>query len=517
MTLLNRRSFMAAGAAIPLSVWLEQSLSAQPAMKYIRSEARSPQGQAMLAIYADAVGKMKADPHSSRSWIFQWYTHWVKGPQQPYSAALMSKNDTIAQIYPGDQPNPTRDLAGEMWSNCEAHGSGIVPQGAPGFPPQVEDYFLPWHRLFVMYFEQIIRAVSGKNEFALPYWNYSTQDQTVRGVIPPEFTKPNGPVFSSLYVQNRNDGVNQGVSIEQIALDMGISNALSLDALFQQDYSFTSQAVQGFNQTLDFGLHGNVHVSVGDDTNMGNVPTAAGDPIFWMHHCNIDRLWASWNAAGRSNPPLNQTFVFADGSGSRVVANVSDVLNLANLNYTYDQLEPVLQANARPALAAAFVRQRGEKIRAATGRIALAPVAVQVPLTPKATATAAPRALASHVEALDANGRMYLVVRDLKTDLPPATLYAIYLDLPANPTLAQKKAHAVGVFNFFHAHDQQAAGHEAMAAAHSSAASFDVTTLLQSLRKAGTLTEKPVVTIVPVRPPNAAAKPVVGDVAIVEI
>ena len=88
MTLLNRRSFMAAGAAaIPLSVWLEQSLSAQPAMKYIRSEARSPQGQAMLAIYADAVGKMKADPHSSRSWIFQWYTHWVKGPQQPYSAA----------------------------------------------------------------------------------------------------------------------------------------------------------------------------------------------------------------------------------------------------------------------------------------------------------------------------------------------------------------------------------------------------------------------------------------------
>ena len=115
-----------------------------------------------------------------------------------------------------------------MWSNCEAHGNGIVPQGAPGFPPQVEDYFLPWHRLFVMYFEQIIRAVSGKNEFALPYWNYSTQDQTVRGVIPPEFTKPNGPVFSSLYVQNRNDGVNQSVSIEQIALDMGISNALVL-------------------------------------------------------------------------------------------------------------------------------------------------------------------------------------------------------------------------------------------------------------------------------------------------
>jgi tyrosinase len=508
---------MAAGAAIPFSVWFEQSLSAQPAMKYVRSEARSPQGQAMLAIYADAVGKMKNDPNSSRSWIFQWYTHWVKGPEEPYSAALKSKNDAIAQLYPGNEPNPTRDLAGEMWSSCQAHGNGVIPPGAAGFPPQVEDNFLPWHRLYVMYFEQIIRTVSGKNEFALPYWNYSTQDQTFRGVIPPEFTKPNDPVFSSLYDQHRKEGVNQGVSIEQVALDMGISNALNLDALLQQDYGFTSQAVQGFNQTLDFGLHGNIHVSVGDETNMGSPATAAQDPIFWLHHSTIDWLWASWNAAGHSNPPLNQTFVFADGNGARVVANLSDVLNLANLNYTYDQLEPLPQAIARPELTRAVVRQRGEKIRAATGRIALAPAAVQAPLTPKATGTAAARSLPSHAEALGANGHMYLVVRDLKSDYPPGTLYAIYLDLPANATLAQKKAHAVGVFNFFHAHSEQEAGHEAMAAAHSTAASFDVTTLLQNLRRAGSLTEKPVVTILPVRPPNAAAKPVVGDVAIVEI
>jgi tyrosinase len=511
---------MAAGAAIPFTVWLKQSLADQAAQKYVRSDARSAQGQAMISIYADAVGKMKADPSSSRSWIFQWYTHWVKGPQQPYEAALQSKNDTIATIYPGNDPNPTRDLAREMWSNCEAHGNGIIPPGAAGFPPQVEDYFLPWHRLFVMYFEQIIRAVSGKTEFALPYWNYSTQDQTVRGVIPPQFTLQNDPVFAPLYVQNRNDGVNQGVSIEQVALGMGIPNALSLDALLQQDYSFTSQAVLGFNQTLDSGLHGIVHVSVGDTTNMGDVPTAAGDPIFWMHHCNIDRLWASWNAAGHSNPPLNQTFVFADGTGNRVVANLSDVLNLDNLNYTYDQLESVPPVEANLMLAAAFVRQRGEKIRATTGNIALAQTAVQAPLNPMATANEAPQPLGAHAEALDANGRMYLVVRNLKTDLQPGTLYAVYLDLPANATLAQKRAHAVGALNFFHAHaDQQmpAGGHGAMAANHAVAASFDVTTLVQTLRKAGTLCEKPVVTIVPVGNPNAAAKPVVGDIRIVQI
>jgi tyrosinase len=520
MTSLNRRTFMAAAAGVPFSGWLARSLAAQPANRYVRPEARSPQGQAMLRIYADAVGKMMQDPNSPRSWLFQWYTHWVKGRQSPYQAALQDKNDAIAAAYPGDDPNPSRDLAREMWSNCEAHGLGVIPQGAAGFPPQVEDYFLPWHRLYLLYFEQIIRAVSGKDEFALPYWNYSTDDPNARGVIPPEFTRSNDPVFSPLYVENRNDGVNQGVSIEQIALDMGIPNALALDALQQQDYGFISDAVQGFNQTLDFGLHGNVHVAVGTNANMGNIPTAAGDPIFWLHHCNIDRLWTSWSAAGNTNPPMDQTFVFADGQGNRVVANLKDVLDPAALNYGYDRLEDAAAPNLRPHLTAAFVRQRGQKVRAATGRIALASTAVKAPLAARAAANAAPKALSAHAEALDVNGRMYLVVRDLVTDRQPGTLYALYLDLPASPTMEQKKAHAVGVINFFHAHPDPgvpAGGHAGMAASHSVAASFDVTSLVQSLRKAGTLSENPELTIVPVRPPSAAAKPVVGDVSVVEI
>jgi hypothetical protein len=86
--------------------------------------------------------------------------------------------------------------------------------------------------------------------------------------------------------------------------------------------------------------------------------------------------------------------------------------------------------------------------------------------------------------------------------------------------MAQKRAHAVGAINFFHAHGPQnmpAAAHRATPAPHSFAASFDVTTLVQNLRKAGSLSEKPVVTIVPFRRPNAAAKPVVGDVSIIEV
>jgi tyrosinase len=36
-------------------------------------------------------------------------------------------------------------------------------------------YFLPWHRAYLKAFEDIIRDVSGKADFALPYWNWTAQ------------------------------------------------------------------------------------------------------------------------------------------------------------------------------------------------------------------------------------------------------------------------------------------------------------------------------------------------------
>jgi hypothetical protein len=93
----------------------------------------------------------------------------------------------------------------------------------------------------------------------------------------------------------------------------------------------------------------------------------------------------------------------------------------------------------------------------------------------------------------------------------------IYLDLPANSTVEQKKAHAVGAINFFHAHMDQPVGHGRMVAGHRVAASFDITSLVQSLRKAGKLSDKPILSIIPIGKPNAAAKPVVGEISIIEV
>jgi tyrosinase len=64
------------------------------------------------------------------------------------------------------------------------------------------------------------------------------------------------------------------------------------------------------------------------------------DPIFWLHHCNIDRIWAEWQAAGNGTPSLSLNYnnQFVNGSGQPVTASSASALNIAPMGYTYDTL-----------------------------------------------------------------------------------------------------------------------------------------------------------------------------------
>jgi len=41
-------------------------------------------------------------------------------------------------------------------------------------------------------------------------------------------------------------------------------------------------------------IHGTIHMIGGGNGHMGEVDYAAHDPIFWLHHANVDRLFAIW-------------------------------------------------------------------------------------------------------------------------------------------------------------------------------------------------------------------------------
>ena len=76
---------------------------------------------------------------------------------------------------------------------------------------------------------------------------------------------------------------------------------------------------------------------------MAEFSTVGGDPVFYLHHANIDRLWESWNRLGNTNPTdpkyRDRKFAYGDRSGKRVDLPVSSTDRTALLGYRYDSYE----------------------------------------------------------------------------------------------------------------------------------------------------------------------------------
>jgi tyrosinase len=483
---LSRRTLLAGSLAMPFADWVKRAEGAGSSFK--RYAANTPQGKDMLKSYAVAVAKMK-DPSTPQgsplSWVFQWYSHCV--PNNTGGPDDAAKNAAINKIY-GGTPSANRSLAGEMWDTCQPHGG------------QNEDFFLPWHRMFVYFFERIVRKMSGNPQFALPYWDYTVAGVS-HGVIPVEFQKP-----GALFVDNRNPNLNNGQ-----AIDKGRRVQLNLDSLKQTAYQPTGGAVQGFCMNLDSNLHGQVHVYTGTTTNMGAVPYAAGDPVFWMHHCNIDRIWASWNKNGGKNPIndsdfMMQKFIFADESGSRVEAKVSDFLEIDPLGYSYDRLEPKpagfipQDLSVRTRLMSDLTKTPPPVITKPAS-VALGAKETIVALTPAPTAKAS---LKTTLQSVEGGKRLYLVVKDLHFSAQPGVVYDVYLE--------KTDSRPVGAINFF------GAGH----AAHDGMSSqkfwsVDVTDRAKSASARAKEADPLKVIIVPAGKPAEDAKPVIGSMSLVEL
>src|SRR5690606_19039417 len=66
-------------------------------------------------------------------------------------------------------------------------------------------HFLSWHRMYLYWFERILRRAAGDNTLTLPYWDYSVPSQRV---LPAPFRTPG----SALYIPepDRSALVNAG-------------------------------------------------------------------------------------------------------------------------------------------------------------------------------------------------------------------------------------------------------------------------------------------------------------------
>ncbi len=151
--------------------------------------------------------------------------------------------------------------------------------------PHSIPYFFAWHRGYIYYFERQIRAVSGDSQLVLPYWDYYTNP-----TLPAEFTNPNGG--NPLYVSRVNNNVRQALSMAPFSSSL---------------INFPTNSANAFEPSFESAPHNLVHNIIGGVMSDMLSPT---DPIFWLHHANVDRLWVAWVSAGngRKMPALGSAY-----------------------------------------------------------------------------------------------------------------------------------------------------------------------------------------------------------------
>jgi Common central domain of tyrosinase/Polyphenol oxidase middle domain len=283
------------------------------------------------------------------------------------------------------------------WNTCE-HGT---------------PYFWSWHRMYLYWFERIIRKMSGDSSWALPYWDYISPSQR-------HLPAPFQDSASELYFSNRGTGWNTGAaSYAAWQVDPTSGNSFT-------DY-FSGQG------GLESNPHDNVHVYMGGA--MGNPTTAAADPIFYVHHSNIDRLWNLWLAqgGGRTDPLTtaswrNKAYTFFDENGSAVNMKTCDILRAAEqLNYTYES-EPsqvkeycleIIRFPIYYLIQEILIHWPGPPVE-------LGPEAVSIPIEIKEVQQRLQQLAASEKEML------LLQLDNVEAERQPGVVWQVFLGLPPN-------------------------------------------------------------------------------------
>jgi tyrosinase len=142
------------------------------------------------------------------------------------------------------------------------------------------------------------------------------------------------------------------------------------------------------NGALESVPHNVIHVAIAGF--MGDPDTAALDPIFWLHHCNIDRLWEVWRNQGpgsgwRDSAWMAQTFDFHDAAGNPITFACRNLLDTTAImhGYSYDSTPVATAMIESPGGGDVAPTQTAELAGANSEAIALGsdPVTTSVPLS----------------------------------------------------------------------------------------------------------------------------------------
>lgn len=178
-----------------------------------------------------------------------------------------------------------------------------MPDGMPPMrmPAHRSPGFLPWHRRFLRELETALEQA--RPGVALPYWDWA-DPRSIPAIFSPSFLGGRAPstdgsrfTASAWPLRVRRPG--EANVLERDLVGMETPGAIvigpdEIDAVLGRDAydapAYDHLTRTGFRAGLE-RLHDMVHGWVGGSMNAGTSPN---DPVFYLHHAQVDRLWAQW-------------------------------------------------------------------------------------------------------------------------------------------------------------------------------------------------------------------------------
>lgn len=236
----------------------------------------------------------------------------------------------------------------------------------PNDPAHGGPAFLPWHREYLRRFERALEGIDPT--VSIPYWDWTVDRTAAASLWGPDFMGGNGTgadqrvttgpfAFStgewSLTVRDPGDLTTFLTrafgSMGALPTQQTVNAAKAVVPYDTAPWNANSSNNGSFRNRLEGVVHNPGHMWVGGSMMAMSSPN---DPVFWLHHCNIDRLWAEWQREHHE-----QSYLPPSGTPGVVAGHALDdpmppwnnesppptprsVLDHHTLGYTYDN-EPV--------------------------------------------------------------------------------------------------------------------------------------------------------------------------------
>nr|AGK88243.1 polyphenol oxidase [Cynara cardunculus var. scolymus] len=290
---------------------------------------------------------------------------------EKYKAAIQEMRK-----LPDDHPHSFKQQA---MIHC-AYCNGAYNQEQSGHPElqlQIHNswLFYPFHRWYLYFYERILGKLINDPTFAIPHWNW---DHPTGMMLPAMFEDADpalkqNPIFDPYrdvthlppaILDAEYAGANTGADcVNQISSNLAsmyrqmITNATDTTSFSGGEFVSGDDPLQAgtlIAGSIERGIHTAMHRWVGNprmanNEDMGNFYSAGYDPVFYVHHANVDRMWKIWN---------NASYVFYDENEKLVRVFNKDSIDIGRMGYDYERSSvPWLQsrpvAHAKRSKAAA--------------------------------------------------------------------------------------------------------------------------------------------------------------------